>query len=149
LDSDEEDGLLSEAGVEAIEETAGGVLRAISLTGSQLFGTSIFQQLRTRNFFITSLTWRSRLEGTGNPVVEFNAEFEDSENCRLFRYSANAWRVRRVTGEYHESFTPIPPTERLKLLDELYAHAAACAKVIGINPVSAVPIDPDPSGEKA
>jgi hypothetical protein len=36
LDSDEEDGLLSVAGVEAIEETAGGVLRAISLTGSQL-----------------------------------------------------------------------------------------------------------------
>lgn len=148
VDSEEEEDLLSEIGVEAIEETAGGVLRAVSLAGSQLFGTSIFQQLRTRNFFITSLTWQSRLEGIGNPVVEFYAGFEDSEKCRLFRYSTYTWRVRRDTGEYNESFTQIPLPERLKFLDELYAHAAACAKGIGM-PVSVETIDLDPSGEKA
>jgi len=82
-------------------------------------------------------------------VVEFNAEFEDPENCRLFRYSANVWRVRRVTGEYNESFTPIPPAERLKLLNELYAHAAACVKEIGTKPASVDPIEPDLSGENA
>jgi hypothetical protein len=136
VDEDGDDALLSEAEVEAFEETAGGVLQAISLAGSQLFGTSIFQQLRKRNFFITSLTWRSRLNDVGNPVVEFNAEFENAENCQLFRYSANAWKVRRLTGEYQESFSPIPPAERSNFLSHLYAHAAACAAAVVESSVS-------------
>lgn len=129
IDEDEEDDLLAESGVQTVEETAGGVLKSISLSGAQLFGTSIFQQLRSRNFFITSVTWRSRLESSGNPVVEFNAEFEDSENCRLFRYSANSWKIRRSTGEYNDSYSPIPLTDRPKLLDQLYLHASNCVPV--------------------
>lgn len=126
-EEDIEDTLLTDIEVESIETASGGVLRAVSLSGSQLFGTPIFQQLRTKNFFITSLTWRSRLGTAENPVVEFNAEFEDAENCKMFRYSANSWKVRRSTGEYSDSFTPIPITERIKLLKELYSHASACA----------------------
>jgi hypothetical protein len=59
----------------------------------------------------TAINLFVRLEVTGNPVIEFNAEFEDSEDCKLFRYSANSWKVRRATGEYNDSFTPIPPSE--------------------------------------
>jgi hypothetical protein len=146
VDEAGDDALLSEAEVEAFEETAGGVLQAISLSGSQLFGTSIFQQLRKRNFFITSLTWRSRLHDVGNPVVEFNAEFENAENCQLFRYSANAWKVRRQTGEYQESFSPIPPAERSNFLSQLYAHAAACAATVVESSVSQATISSPQTG---
>lgn len=125
IDEDEEDDFLTGSEIQTVEES-GGVLRSITLAGTQLFGTSIFQQLRSRKFFITSLTWRSRLESAGNPVVEFNAEFEDSENCKLFRYSANSWKVRRSTGEYNDSYAPIPPSDRPKLLDQLYSHASSC-----------------------
>lgn len=105
------------------EEAVVGVLRGAALSGQDLFGTSVFQDLRQRGFYISSITWRSRLQEAGNPIVEFNAEFEDVETCKSFRYSANTWKVRRSTGEYNESFGSIPPARRAELLRKLQNFA--------------------------
>lgn len=123
-DDEEEDGDADlDVGIAKTEEMVAGVLRGAALNGQDLFGTKIFQELRDRGFYITSITWRSRLNDTGNPVVEFNAEFEDVEACKSFRYSANTWKVRRSTGEYNESFTSTPPLKREELLRVLQSFA--------------------------
>lgn len=119
------------------EEAVAGVLRGAALSGQDLFGTSVFQDLRQRGFYITSITWRSRLQEVGNPIVEFNAEFEDVETCTSFRYSANTWKVRRSTGEYNESFGSIPPPKRAELLRRLQQFAMLTVQSIAAQTASA------------
>ena len=123
-----------------------GVLRGAALSGQDLFGTNIFQQLRSRGFFITSITWRSRLQDSGNPIVEFNAEFEDEELCKSFRYSANSWKVRGSTGEYNESFAMIPLLKKAELLQVLQRFAMSTMRDIESNASPHVPM-PDEGGD--
>lgn len=129
-DEEDEDGIDLDGGIAKTEEMVAGVLRGAALSGQDLFGTKVFQELRDRGFYITSITWRSRLQETGNPIVEFNAEFEDVEACKSFRYSANTWRIRRSTGEYNESFTSTPPLKREELLRSLQSFAMSTMQSI-------------------
>ncbi|HWR17215.1 MAG TPA: hypothetical protein VN577_20470 [Terriglobales bacterium] len=122
-EEDEEEDINLDIGVTKTEEVVAGVLRAAALNGQDLFGTSVFQELREKGFYLTSVTWRSRLQEPGNPIVEFNADFEDSENCRMFTYTANTWKIRRTTGEYNESFTSIPADKKADLLKMLHRFA--------------------------
>ena len=143
-DDDDDDGL--SIGLTRAEEVVAGVLRGAALSGQDLFGTNIFQQLRSRGFFITSITWRSRLQDSGNPIVEFNAEFEDVEQCKSFRYSANSWKVRGSTGEYNESFASIPPIKKAELLQVLQRFAMSTMRNIESKASPHVPT-PDEGGD--
>jgi hypothetical protein len=122
-EDEEEDGADLGAGLATVEEAVAGVLRGAALSGQDLFGTKIFQELKQRGFFITSITWHSRLQEPGNPVVEFSAEFEEVDECKSFQYAANTWRVRRSTGEYSESFSSTPAAKRTELLGNLQRFA--------------------------
>jgi hypothetical protein len=146
-ETDDDDDLLLEPGVQATRELVAGVLNSVTLSGRDLFGTRIFQQLRSRRFYITSLTWHCRLIESGNPIVEFNAEFEDAANCKTFRYSANTWRIRRDTGEYNQSFSSTPPNQRAELLKSLYVHAVSCTEKILPKAQRETPVDSGKSGE--
>jgi hypothetical protein len=146
-ETDDDDDLLLEPGVQATRESVAGVLNGVTLSGRDLFGTRIFQQLRGRRFYITSLTWHCRLIESGNPIIEFNAEFEDAANCKTFRYSANTWRIRRDTGEYNQSFSSTPPNRRAELLKSLYLHAMSCAEMILSKAQRDTPVDFGKSGD--
>lgn len=146
-DSDMDDELLSDSGVQTTREAVAGVLNSVTLRGQELFGTRIFQQLRNRQFYITSLTWHSRLIESGNPIVEFTAEFEQPTDCRIFRYAANTWRVRRDTGEYNQSFSSTPPARRSEFQRTLYVHAVLCAKKISPNSEGEVVLTSGRTGE--
>ena len=145
-EEEEDEGNLA-AEMTKTEEAVAGILRAAALSGQDLFGTKIFQELRQRGFYITSITWRSRLQETGNPVVEFNAEFENAELCKLFRYSANTWKVRRSTGEYNESFTSIPALKKAELLKAIQRFAMLTMQNIALKTTSAGPLTNESGGD--
>ena len=112
-----------EVDIDQTNEVVAGILRAVTLRGDDLFSHKIFQQLKRRNFFITSIVWQSRLKDANAPIVEFSAEFEIPEDCMGFRFSANLWKVRKPSGDYPNSFASIPQAEKDKLLSKLERFA--------------------------
>ncbi len=99
------------------------LVKDVALRGKSLLGSSEYQQLKTKGFYITSIIWRSVKKSHPFQIVEFVADFEDPEFCKGFKYNVRgAFHFQR--GQYTKTLRPIPPEEKQEFLSliEQTAH---------------------------
>ena len=100
-----------------------------------------YQSLTRKGFFITSIIWRSVLNKAPQPMVEFEAAFEDPVQGKGFKYFVRgAYRIvelhytktiRPVSAEDKETYLGIIEETAAKVIRELRAQAQAGAEPQG------------------
>lgn len=112
-DSDEID--LDEDEVEAVEEKMLGIVENVALSGENLVASGMYQDLKAKGFFITSITWRAKQAVHPFAIVEFDAGFEDRQAGKKFRYSVHG-ALRFKNGSYTKNIRPVEDAEKSALL---------------------------------
>lgn len=106
IDSDE---------VEEAAEQMAGVVENVAISGENLVASEMYQELKTKGFFITSITWRSKQTVDPYSIVEFDAGFEDKQAAKRFRYSVHG-ALRFKSGSYTKNIRPVSDTDKATLL---------------------------------
>lgn len=112
------------------EEQMLSVVRAVALNGDSLLAAPEYQALRSKGFFITSMTWRVRKAPPSGPIIEYEAEFAEPQSCKQFEYSVRQWKLKYDTGEDRKSFSPIPTLSKDELGRELEETAVSVLRKI-------------------
>ncbi|WP_147363627.1 hypothetical protein [Burkholderia pseudomallei] len=97
-------------------------MRLTALTGENLVASEMYQELKEKGFFITSITWRARQTVDPYSIVEFDAGFEDKQAAKRFRYSVHG-ALRFKNGSYTKHIRPIDDVEKAQLLDMIEGTA--------------------------
>ncbi|MDN8039280.1 hypothetical protein [Burkholderia vietnamiensis] len=108
--------------VEDAAEQMLGVVENVALTGENLVASEMYQELKEKGFFITSITWRARQTVDPYSIVEFDAGFEDKQAAKRFRYSVHG-ALRFKNGSYTKHIRPIDDVEKAQLLDMIEGTA--------------------------
>lgn len=108
LDSDDEEA--EEAAAKML-----GVVENVALTGENLVASEMYQDLKTKGFYITSITWRARQDVDPYAMAEFDAGFEDKQAAKRFRYSVHGV-LRFKNGKYTKNIRPVEDGEKAALL---------------------------------
>lgn len=87
------------------------VVRSMALSGENLIASAEYQNLRSRGFYITSVTWKSAQTSIPYDAPHLHAEFEDGENGKGFKYSIKG-AFRFQEGYYTKTARPVDDTER-------------------------------------
>lgn len=120
-DQDSEMDLDSEEVEDAAEKML-GVVENVALTGENLVASEMYQDLRKKGFYITSITWRARQSVEPYSIIEFDAGFEDKKEAKKFRYSVHG-ALRYKSGTYNKNIRPVGDDERARLLDMIETAA--------------------------
>lgn len=108
LDLDDEE-------VNEAEEAMLGVIENVALTGENLIASEMYQELRAKGFFVTSVTWRSKQNAAPYTMIECDAGFGDRQAGRGFRYSIHG-SLRFKAGQYAKNIRPVSELERASIL---------------------------------
>lgn len=103
---------------EEAEEAAAkmlGVVENVALTGENLVASEMYQDLKAKGFYITSITWRARQDVDPYAMAEFDAGFEDKQAAKRFRYSVHGV-LRFKNGKYTKNIRPVEDGEKSALL---------------------------------
>lgn len=103
---------------EEAEEAAAkmlGVVENVALTGENLVASEMYQDLKAKGFYITSITWRARQDVDPYAMAEFDAGFEDKQAAKRFRYSVHGV-LRFKNGKYTKNIRPVEDGEKAALL---------------------------------
>jgi hypothetical protein len=106
-----------------------------------LLASEEYQSLTRKGFFITSIIWRSVLTKAPQPMVEFEAAFEDPVQGKGFKYFVRgAYRIvelqytktiRPVSAEDKEHYLGVIEETAAKVITELRAQAQTGAEAQG------------------
>ena len=90
------------------------VVRSMALSGENLIASAEYQGLRSRGFFITSITWKAAQVAPPYDIAHLHAEFDEGEAGRGFKYSVKG-AFRFQGGVHTKTVRPVDDTEREKL----------------------------------
>jgi len=124
---------------EAKEEML-SLVKAVALNGESLLASPEYQSLRKRGFFITSITWRVRKQPPSDPIVEYEAGFDEPQLSKEFRYAVRQWKTKYDTGEDPKLFTPIPALSKDEFGKELEETAVNVLRQLKAEIVAASPV---------
>ena len=110
--------------VDAVEEKMLGVVENVALSGENLVASGMYQDLKAKGFFITSITWRAKQVVHPFAIVEFDAGFEDRQAGKKFRYSVHG-ALRFKNGSYTKNIRPVEDGQKAALLAMLESTARA------------------------
>ncbi len=112
----EDDGLDIEGDeVSDAEEKMLGVVENVALSGENLVASEMYQELKAKGFFITSVTWRAKQSVAPHAIIECDAGFEDRQAGKKFRYSIHG-SLKFNNGKYTKNIRPVEETEKADLL---------------------------------
>lgn len=106
---------LDDDDVDLAEEKMLGVVENVALSGENLVASDMYQELKAKGFFITSITWRAKQSVHPFAVVECDAGFEDRQAGKKFRYSVHG-ALRFKNGSYTKNIRPVDDGEKAALL---------------------------------
>lgn len=106
IDSDE---------VDEAEEKMLGVVENVALSGENLVASDMYQELKSKGFFITSITWRAKQNVYPYAIIECDAGFEDRQGGKKFRYSIHG-ALKFKSGVYTKNIRPVSEQDRSILL---------------------------------
>ena len=119
------------------EEEMLSLVRAVALNGENLLQSRVYQDLRKRGYFITSVRWKAKLTVDPYSLVEFDAAFEDVAAGGRFRFSVLGWFPATKTGVFRKVIAPLPDSRRKEFLAavdkrsiELYRAAKAAGNEV-------------------
>lgn len=101
--------------VSEIEEQMLGIVDNVALTGENLVASEMYQELKAKGFFITSITWRARQKVDPYTIIECDAGFEDRQAGKKFRYSVHG-ALSFKNGRYTKNIRPVGDDEKAQLL---------------------------------
>lgn len=111
----EDDIDLEDEEVSDAEEKMLGVVENVALSGDNLVASEMYQELKAKGFFITSITWRAKQKVHPFAIVECDAGFEDRQAGKKFRYSIHG-ALRFRNGRHTKNIRPVAEGERTELL---------------------------------
>jgi hypothetical protein len=88
-----------------------GVVKAVALHGESLLSSLEYQNLSSKGFFITSITWSAKRTESPFQIVQFDAGFDDPSLGQGFKYAVRGWSTQR-NGNYSKSFRPMLPEDK-------------------------------------
>ena len=97
------------------EEKMLGVVENVALSGDNLVASEMFQELKAKGFFITSVTWRAKQNLVPHAIIECDAGFEDRQAGKKFSYSIHG-SLKFKNGKYTKNIRPVEDTEKADLL---------------------------------
>lgn len=106
----------------AVEEQMLAAVRGVALQGVNLLATEHFQNLKKSGFYITTIKWRSIEITEPGTLLQFDASFEDAENCTGFRYAIR-YAMPDNSGNYSLQTKPIADLMKGPLFSLLEAAA--------------------------
>lgn len=140
LEEDELD-LDDDQDAEEAKQEALALVKNVALRGETLLASEEYQSLTRKGFFITSIIWRSVLNKAPQPMVEFEAAFEDPVRGKGFKYFVRgAYRIvelqytktiRPVSAEDKELYLGVIEETATKVITELRAHSPTDADAQG------------------
>jgi hypothetical protein len=105
--SNGDEGETEEAEDEALAaEQMLAVLENVALHGKALLGSSEYQLLKKKGFYITSITWKSKQTDSSFNIVEFDAGFEEPKEGKSFRYNVRGI-YRNKDGAFTKTLIPL------------------------------------------
>jgi hypothetical protein len=114
--TDQDDDLdMEDEEVEEAAEKMLGVVENVALSGENLVASEMYQDLKAKGFYITSVTWRARQDVNPYTKVEFDAGFEDRQAAKRFRYSVHGV-LRFKNGKYTKNLRHVEDAEKATLL---------------------------------
>lgn len=134
LDDDQE--------AEVAKEEALALVKNVALRGETLLASEEYQSLTRKGFFITSIIWRSVLNKAPQPMVEFEAAFEEPVKGTGFKYFVRgAYRI--VELHYTKTIRPVSPEDKETYLGIIEDTAAKVIKELR----SYAQVSSEPQGE--
>ncbi|WP_455231336.1 hypothetical protein [Geopseudomonas aromaticivorans] len=142
----EEDELDLEDDQEAEEakQEALALVKNVALKGEMLLASEEYQNLTRKGFFITSIIWRSVLNKAPQPLVEFEAAFEDTVQGKGFKYFVRG-AYKLVELQYTKTIRPVSAGEKENYLGIIEETAAKVIEELRAQPHA----DADAQGEPA
>jgi hypothetical protein len=110
--------------VDDAEEKMLGVVENVALSGENLVASEMYQELKDKGFFITSITWRAKQKGHPYAIIECDAGFEDRQAGKKFRYSVHG-ALKFKNGAYTKNIRPVSEAEKSSLLAMIETTARA------------------------
>lgn len=107
-------------------ESDSRILR-VQLDGAGVFSSEQFQQLKKSGFFVSSVVWRSRMDGGDGLDAEFDAGFVVGDTGTAFTYRLRGVFRRNEHGEHQRTRENPSDSERQKFL-RLLEDAAGAAQ---------------------
>jgi hypothetical protein len=101
--------------IEEVAEKMLGVVENVALSGENLVASEMYQELKQKGFYITSITWRARQDVDPYSKIEFDAGFEDRQAAKRFRYSVHG-ALRFKNGKYTKNLRHVEDAEKAVLL---------------------------------
>lgn len=111
----EEDDIDIEEDVSDAEEKMLGLVENVALSGENLVASEMYQELKEKGFFITSITWRAKQNVVPYAIIECDAGFEDRLAGKKFRYSIHG-ALKLKNGKYTKNIRPVEDPEKADLL---------------------------------
>jgi len=111
----DEDDIDIEEDVSDAEEKMLGVVENVALSGENLVASEMYQELKEKGFFITSITWRAKQIVFPYGIIECDAGFEDGQAGKKFRYSIHG-ALKFKSGKYTKNIRPVEDAEKADLL---------------------------------
>ena len=93
------------------EEKMLGVVENVALSGNNLIASEMYQELKEKGFFVTSITWRAKQKIHPYAVIECDAGFEDRQAGKKFWYSIHG-ALKFKNGKYTKNIRPIDDTNK-------------------------------------
>ena len=87
------------------------VVRSMALNGENLIASAEYQGLRSRGFFITSITWKAEQTTIPYDTPHLYAGFDDGEQGKGFKYAVKG-AFRFQEGFYTKTVRPVDDVER-------------------------------------
>jgi hypothetical protein len=94
------------------------------LSGENLVASEMYQELKDKGFFITSITWRAKQDVHPYAIIECDAGFEDRQAGKKFRYSIHG-ALKFKNGAYTKNVRPVSEAEKATLLAMIEKTARA------------------------
>lgn len=121
LDDDQE--------TEEAKQEALALVKKVALKGETLLASEEYQSLAKKGFFITSIIWRSVLKMRPNPMIEFEAAFEEPLLGKGFKYFVRgAYNV--VDKQYTKTIRPVEISEKEQYLSIIEDTASKTIEVL-------------------
>lgn len=114
-EQDDDDIDMEDEDVSDAEEKMLGIVENVALSGENLVASDMYQELKKKGFFITSITWRAKQNIEPYAIIECDAGFEDRQAGRKFRYSIHG-ALKHKNGKYTKNIRPVEDGEKADLL---------------------------------
>lgn len=92
---------------EKIEDELSGFISKATFDGSSLLNSPLYKEMAEKGYFITSIRWIAEEISKTPNRVEFDAMFEDGDECSGFRYSVHGVYRHKSNG-----YTQLRPAQK-------------------------------------